>query len=139
MILKNCQSIWQIVRHVSTQIVTTFARLFYRQTVLILAILLGLGAIGAVWSMSRLSTNLIESQAIQNAALYAQAVKEARTLYSSEAVSRVKAGGLTASHDYLNQPKTIPLPATYLIEPGEYVVPTMLNLSLKWLWQCKRR
>src|SRR3712207_7987407 len=46
------------------------------------------GVSGALWNMSRLSSSLIESQALQTAALYAQAIEEARTLYSSEAVKR---------------------------------------------------
>ena len=131
MILKTCQVIWQSAHRAIAPLVTTFARLFYRRTILILAILLCIGEMGAVWNMSRLSTQLIESQAIQNAKLYAQAVKEARTLYSAEAVSRVKAEGLNASHDYLDNPGTIPLPATYLIDLGRRISEQNPGMSVR--------
>jgi len=67
--------------------------------------------------MSRLSSNLIKSQAIQNAALYSEAIRKARTLYSSDVVSRVKPfHKITATSDYKAKDGAIPLPATYLIE-----------------------
>ena len=67
--------------------------------------------------MSRLSSDLITSQARQNAALYAQVLNKSNTLYSSEAVERLqKVHGVTVTHDYANKEGAIPLPDTYLIE-----------------------
>jgi len=95
------------------------ARLIYRRTILVLALLLCIGVAGALWNMSRLSSTLIESQAIRNATLYAQTIKQARTLYSSEVVNRASSiHGITVTHDYEAEEGAIPLPATFLMEFG---------------------
>ncbi|MBD1910806.1 MULTISPECIES: adenylate/guanylate cyclase domain-containing protein [unclassified Leptolyngbya] len=92
-------------------------QLLTKRTITLLAILFIAGLAGALLNMSRLSSDLIESQAIQSSALYAQAIKEARTLYSNNAVSRVKeVHGISVTPDYANTPGAIPLPATFLIE-----------------------
>jgi class 3 adenylate cyclase len=107
------------MRQLISQALTALTRLLYQRTILILTLLFCAGVAAALWNMSRLSSNLIESQALQNAALYSQAIKEARTLYSTDAVDRVKAGhGIIITHDYANKEGAIPLPATYLIKLG---------------------
>lgn len=94
-------------------------RLINRRTILILSILLLTGIAGTLWSTFQLSSSLIQSQALQNAELYAQAINEARTLYSSKAVDRVKTlAGVTITDTYTQQAHAIPIPATYLIELG---------------------
>jgi len=91
--------------------------LITQRTITLLAILFVAGLAGALFNMARLSSNLIESQAIQSSALYAQAIKEARTLYSDNAVSRLtEVHGINATPDYATIPGAIPLPATFLIE-----------------------
>jgi hypothetical protein len=76
--------------------------------------------------------NLVESQALQNAALYAQAIKEARTLYSSEAVDRLKAThGIIITHDYATKEAAIPLPATYLIKLGATLSEKNSGMSIR--------
>ena len=107
-------------------------QLLYSRTVLVLAILLIFGVVGALWNMSRLSSNLIASQATENAALYAQMVKEARTLYSSEVVSRVKGvPGVDVTHNYAHQVGAIPLPATYLLEFGRRISEQNPGMSVR--------
>lgn len=108
------------MRQLSSQILTVLTRLLYKQTILVLALLFCAGVAAALWNMSRLSMNLVESQAFQNAALYAQAIEEARTLYSSDAVDRLRAvHGLTVTHDYATKENAIPVPVTFLIELGK--------------------
>jgi adenylate cyclase len=107
-------------------------RLINRQTILLLAILFVAGLAAALLNMSRLSSNLIESQAEQSSALYAQAIKEARTLYSTNAVSRIKEGhNVTVTHDYANIAGAIPLPATYLIELSKSISQQNPGMSVK--------
>ena len=78
----------------------------------------GVGVVMA--NMSRLSSSLIQSQALQNATLYAQAIKEARTLYSSDVVTPLNtAKAINFTHDYKPTKVTIPVPATFLIELGK--------------------
>lgn len=103
-----------------------------RRTILLLAILFIAGLAGALYNMSRLSSNLIQSQAVQSSALYAQAIKEARTLYSGSAVSRVKpVPGVTITHDYLSTPGAVPLPATYLIELSQSISEQNPGMSVR--------
>ncbi|MBO9997550.1 MAG: DUF3365 domain-containing protein [Cyanobacteria bacterium SID2] len=103
-------------------LLTSLTSLLYRRTVIVLSLLFLVGAISTLWNMQRLSDNLIETQAFQNAMLYAQAIRESRTLYSSEAVSRASTvEGITVTHDYIAQDGAIPLPATFLIELGQRI------------------
>jgi hypothetical protein len=72
------------------------SQLIYKRILLAVTILFCVGVGVAMANMSRLSSNLIESQALQNATLYAQAIKEARTLYSSDVVNPLN----TAKEDW---------------------------------------
>ena len=87
-------------------------------------------AIGIVLStMSSLSYNLIETQAIENAALSILALNKARSLYSERAIDRVKkVEGITVTNQYHNIPGGIPNPATFTIELGEEITTNTDNL-----------
>ena len=107
------------MRQFVSQALTMFTSLLYKRTVIVLTLLLCSGVSAALWNMSHLSSKLIETQALQNATLYAQALNEARTLYSSEAVDRIGEGhGIIITDNYTTQDKAIPVPETYLIELG---------------------
>ncbi|HEY9628620.1 MAG TPA: adenylate/guanylate cyclase domain-containing protein [Coleofasciculaceae cyanobacterium] len=96
-----------------------FLRLLLEHIVLVLVILLCTGAGIALSNMSRLSENLIKSQAVQNAILYTQSFNQAINLYSDTAVERAKKmSGITVTHAYLTQEGAIPLPSTFAIELG---------------------
>ncbi len=71
-----------------------------------------------LWNLSRLSSNLIESTALQDAARYSKALAEFRTLYTSEVVARVEGHNIDVTHDYLTKEGAIPLPATLSMELG---------------------
>ncbi len=120
------------MRQLISQAFAVFTRLLYKRTILILTLLFCAGLAAALWNISHLSMNLVESQALQNAALYAQAIKEARTLYSSEAVDRLKAThGIIITHDYATKEAAIPLPATYLIKLGETLSEKNSGMSIR--------
>ncbi|MEL6930784.1 MAG: DUF3365 domain-containing protein, partial [Cyanobacteria bacterium J06600_6] len=71
----------------------------------------------AISSMLSLSTDLIESQALQSSQTIAQTLQESRSLYSAQVVNRIKnLPGIQVTHDYPGKPGAIPIPATYLIE-----------------------
>ena len=94
-----------------------FLKLLYNRIVPILVLLFMAGIAIAVSSMFSLSTDLIESQALQSSQIIAQTIQESRSLYSSQIVNRVKnLPGIQITHDYPGKPMAIPLPATYLIE-----------------------
>jgi adenylate cyclase len=119
-------------KHCFSNAIKFLLQILNRKTVLILTLLFIAGVSGALWNMSRLSSSLIQSQAIQTAALYAQAIQEARTLYSSEAVKRVAmVEGVTVTHDYTKKPGAIPVPATYLIELSHHLSDKNPGMSVR--------
>jgi class 3 adenylate cyclase len=107
-------------------------QLLNRRTIALLAVLFVAGLAGAMLNMSRLSSDLIHSQAVQSSALYAQAIKEARTLYSNNAVSRIKhLPNAQVTPDYATIPGAIPLPATFLIELSKSISQQNPGMSVR--------
>ena len=68
-----------------------------------------------------LSTNLNQSVALKNAALFSDTLMEFRGLYTSEVVSRLDHYGIDVTHDYAMKKGAIPLPATFSIKLGERI------------------
>ncbi len=85
----------------------------------ILVLLFFLATLAAVWHVSRLQTQLIESTAINDARLLSDALAEFRTLYTSEVVQTARQYGLEITHDYGTKENAIPLPATLSMLLGE--------------------
>lgn len=77
-------------------------------------------AIGMVVHTKNLQENVVKSSALHYAKLYSGAIKEFRTLYTSEVVAVAEEHGLHATHDYLNK-KAIPLPATLSLLLGKRI------------------
>ncbi len=93
-----------------------------KRIVLILTLMFCIGVGIALANMSRLSSNLIESQAVQNAALYIESFNQAIDLYSFSAADRAKTvPGVEVTHAYLNKSGAIPLPSTFAIELGDRI------------------
>ncbi|MDC0834242.1 Adenylate cyclase [Geitlerinema sp. FC II] len=110
------------MQRTATKLFVFLQNSLYHHTVAVLSLLLAIGAAIAFSTMAHISSDIIEMQALQNARLYAQAIRESRTLYSSEAVGRASSvEGIAVTHDYLAQPGAIPLPATFLIELGQRI------------------
>jgi signal transduction histidine kinase len=82
------------------------------QFTLILVLLFSIATLAAVWHISQLQSQLIESGAIKNARLISNALAEFRTLYTSEVIKTAKQQGLEITHDYVGKENAIPLPAT---------------------------
>ena len=82
--------------------------------------------------MMRLSNKLIESQALQNAVVSAQIIKEARAVYSSEAVGNLEdVRNVTVAHDYVAREQAIPLPTTYMLELGRQIREKNPGMSIR--------
>lgn len=64
------------------------------------------------WKLAELERDLIESNAIENAEQYSAAIREFRTVYTSEVVANAQKQGLLITHDYQNNDNAIPLPTT---------------------------
>ncbi|MGD1714684.1 adenylate/guanylate cyclase domain-containing protein [Dapis sp. BLCC M172] len=104
------------------RVTTLFIHQLYKRTVLVLSLMFCIGIIVSLSNTYHLSSKLIKSQAIQHVTDYAETIKEARTLYSSEVVAHAMTiEGLSITHDYKTKEEAIPLPATFLIELGERI------------------
>jgi signal transduction histidine kinase/ActR/RegA family two-component response regulator len=71
-----------------------------------------LGLLHTVQDVLQLERDLVEGLAIEEAARYSDALREFRTLYTSEVVERAMAHGTQITHDYEEYPGALPLPAT---------------------------
>ena len=70
--------------------------------------------------MQDLQEGIMKTAALENAKLYSGALKEFRTIYTSEVVERIRSHpDISVSHDYLNTENSIPLPVTLNIKLGE--------------------
>jgi hypothetical protein len=92
------------------------------QRAIIILTLTFCGAVAAtLWHMSRLSSNLVESAALQGTILYSETLTELSTFYGSQIVERVKPHGIEITHDFETKPGAIPIPAMFTIEFGKHI------------------
>lgn len=104
------------------QVLNGLIQLFLKRTVLILTLMFCVAVGLALSSMSHLSSNLIESQALQNAVSSAKSINEAFALYSDAVVDRAKkVKGITVMPNYLTKEGAIPNPATFQIELAQRI------------------
>src|SRR5215813_6625214 len=96
-------------------------RLLYERPLLVLTIMFGTGVVIILWHVYRLQSNLIESVTLNNATLYAQALEEFRTLYTSEVAVRAWMKGVEVTHDYDTKEGAIPLPVTLSLLLGTHI------------------
>jgi hypothetical protein len=57
------------------------ATIVYERTVLLLACIFCVGVAAILWHLSRLSTNLVQSGALQATSIYSQSITDLRTFY----------------------------------------------------------
>jgi len=79
-------------------------------------VVIGLAA-GAAYTQ-QLQAELLRETAVEDVARYSEALREFRSLYTSEVVERAMSKGLTITHDYEQVPGALPLPATLSILLG---------------------
>jgi serine/threonine protein kinase len=85
---------------------------------LILAVLLG-SAFG-LWHLSRLSSHLVRSTALESAAQQAEVLEQVQDFYSEVVVRRV-GNKAPVSHLYASQQGAIPIPATFTIDLSQAI------------------
>jgi signal transduction histidine kinase/ActR/RegA family two-component response regulator len=78
-----------------------------------------IGLAGAARHVLRLEQTVVESLAVEDAAKYSAALQEFRTIYTSEVVEPARANGIVITHDYLETPGSLPLPATMSLLLGK--------------------
>src|SRR5215470_7810820 len=113
----STHTVRQAVAHTGARCV----RLLYERTIAVLLLLFCLGMGCMLWYVSRLQSNLIAAIALQDASLYAQALTEFRTLYTSEVVETIRPRGIEVTHDYMTHAGAIPLPVTLTILLGKRI------------------
>ncbi len=109
------------MRQTISNVLVGCGHLLHKRTILVLTLMFCLGVAGIFWQVSRVQSNLIDSIVLQDAALYAQALAEFRTLYTSEVVETVRDRGIEVTHDYATRPGAIPLPATLSMRLGQRI------------------
>ncbi|HEX4990499.1 MAG TPA: ATP-binding protein [Candidatus Binatia bacterium] len=102
-------------------VLNAWARLLHNYTILVPTIIFCALVAGTLWHLSRLSSNLIQSSALQAASMHAASLKEVRKLYTSEVTDRVEGHGIQITHDYATKEGAIPLPATFSMELGKRI------------------
>ena len=106
----------------------------YRHTIPSLVVLLCAGVIAALVNMATLSSQLIESQALQSSSLYVSALQQTRTFYSENVVKKLKGDpDIHVDYDYLHKPLTIPLPATFLMDVSRKISNADTGVSFRLL------
>ncbi|NES03018.1 MAG: DUF3365 domain-containing protein [Okeania sp. SIO2F4] len=104
------------------RVTTLFIHQLYKRTALVLSLMFCIAIIAGLWNTYRLSSNLIKSQVLQHVSDYAQTLKEARILYSSEIVGHaIKIEGISMTHDYKKKEGAMPLPITFLMELAQRI------------------
>jgi serine/threonine protein kinase len=84
-----------------------------------LLLAVSLGSASGLWHLTSLSEDLVRSAALESAAQQSEMLDEMNDFYSSKVVDRVSVQRIEATHDYANRPRTIPLPATLMIDLGK--------------------
>jgi tRNA A-37 threonylcarbamoyl transferase component Bud32 len=86
-----------------------------------LLLTLTLGSAFGLWYLSRLSRSLVRAAALEGAAQQAETLDNLNDFYSDRVVHPAAAGGVPATPFYRTQPRTIPIPATFTIDLGDYI------------------
>lgn len=110
------------LRRFGRQLISNAVEFFNKQTVASLLFLLLAGVLVAALNMVSLSSELINTQALQSSFLYANALQNARTYYSETVVKKLKNQDFVKiDHDHIGKLDTVPIPATFLIDLGERI------------------
>jgi len=118
-------------------------RVLNQHALLLVACLLLCGVLAMGWYHSTQQDKLVKDTALQQADIYARALAEFRTLYTSKVVKVAKKHGLTVTHDYEDKEAAIPLPATLSMLLGNRIgeqssgVQTSLYSRYPFPWRVK--
>ncbi|MGI9518655.1 MAG: Tll0287-like domain-containing protein, partial [Pirellulaceae bacterium] len=108
-------------------------RLLLDKTILVLAILFGVGLILLLVIHRSQQSDLIESIAVEEAERYTRALASFRTLYTRDVVSTALEQQIPVTHDFnlgANKGKAIPLPATLAKSLGKEITDDRTGSSI---------
>jgi len=109
------------IRKTARKIREACKNFFYAHIILILVVLFSTATTATAWHLYNFSTNLIKTTSLQGLSLYSEALKEVRTLYTSDVVERIRPTGIPVTHDYQSKAGAIPLPATFSMELAQRI------------------
>lgn len=109
------------IQRITAKTRSFLSQLVFEHTVLLLTVMFAAGAAATLWHLSRLSSTLVQSGALQGTSLYSESLTELRTFYGAEVVDRVRPQGVMVTHDYASHDGAIPIPATFSIEFGKHI------------------
>ena len=98
-----------------------FWQLLNQRSVFVVALLFIAASAIILWHNTRLSHDLVQATALQDAALYSEAIAEFRTLYTSEVIATLSDQDIMITHDYEEHAGAIPLPATLSMRLGKRI------------------
>jgi signal transduction histidine kinase/CheY-like chemotaxis protein len=106
------------------------SRIFWRWSFFITATAYLLTAWGIYWYTTQTTQKMVLSTTQEAIANEASIIAKFRNFYSAEIVSRAQTHGMIISHDYKTTPHTLPLPATLMIDFGQYLGKYETNTTL---------
>lgn len=80
-----------------------------------------LGSIIGFWYLSHLSDKRVEELAIESARMETEMIERFNSFYSEKIVDQVDGKKVRKSHDYATRNDSIPIPATFMIDAGNYL------------------
>jgi class 3 adenylate cyclase len=115
-------------------------RWFYQHPLLFIGLLFVISISLIVFNMYSVANALTEKTAEQHAEQYLKALAQARSIYSSEVVARVRDHGIGISPDYRTHEGNIPFPATFSIILSSRIsddldIDTNLYSDYPWPWR----
>jgi class 3 adenylate cyclase len=116
-------------------------RWFYQHPLLFIGLLFVISISLIVFNMYSVANALTEKTAEQHAEQYLNALAQARSIYSSEVVARVRDHGIGISQDYRTHEGNIPFPATFSIILSNRISDNHLDIDTNlysdhpWPWR----
>lgn len=101
----------------------------YSMWILGLLLLIGLG--GTFWNNYYQHKDVSNQIALDDASNFIHSVSQFRNFYTASILPRLRERGLTITHDYHNIPNSVPLPATFTTDFGEYMSAESLSYKVR--------
>ena len=92
-----------------------------KHTLTTLVLIFSVGFLITITPISYLASEIQLENSLKTARLYAQAITDFRSVYTAEVVAKMRANGIEVTHDYHQNNRSIPLPATLSMVLGKKI------------------
>jgi PAS domain S-box-containing protein len=93
----------------------------YLMPIALCGLLLLVGAASVLWYLQRETRAMHLIDALEGSERFVQSATQFRNFYSAEIVPRAKEAGMPITHAYRTTPGSLPLPATFMLDFGEFM------------------